>query len=147
MRAVADFDRLRSEMEDLFADLWQGRRLVGPRRGFRPAVDVYRTDRPPVVTVVCDLAGVDPADVELSVADGVLSITGVRRRASAGEQAVYHQIELDHGPFERRIPIGEEVDSDRAEAAYDRGLLTVRLPLVRQPRPPAKVLIAVVRKP
>ena len=133
-------------MEELFADLWQGRRLVGPRRAFRPAVDVYRTESPPVVTVVCDLAGVDPDDVELSVANGILSITGIRRRPAA-EQAVYQQIELDYGPFERRLPIGEEVDTDAAEASYDRGLLTIRLPLVKQAGGPAKVLIAVVRRP
>lgn len=133
-------------MEELFSDLWQGRRLVGGRRGFRPAADVYRTDDPPVVTVVCDLAGVDPADVELSVADGVFSIAGFRRRPAAGE-AVCHQMELDFGPFERRIPIGEEVDSDAAEAVYERGLLTVRLPLLRQPARPTKVLITVVRRP
>jgi HSP20 family protein len=140
-----DLDRLRNEMEDLFSDLWQGRRLVGPRRAFRPAADVYRTDDPPIVTVVCDLAGVDPDDIELSVANGILSIAGMRRRPAA-EQAVYHQIELDYGPFERHVPIGEEVDSGGAEAWYDRGLLTVRLPLVKRASRPAKVLIAVVRQ-
>ena len=133
-------------MEELFSDLWQGRRLAGPRRAFRPAVDVYRTEDPPVVTVVCDLAGVDPEDVRLSVGGGVLSITGLRRRPSA-EQAVYHQVELDYGPFERQVPIGEEVDSQGAEAGYDCGLLTVRLPLVKRESRPSKVLIAVVRKP
>jgi HSP20 family molecular chaperone IbpA len=70
----------------------------------------------------------------------------VRRRAAA-EQAVYHQMELDYGPFERYVPIGEEVDSDAATATYDRGLLTVRLPLVKQQARPANVMIAVVRKP
>jgi HSP20 family protein len=140
-----DPDRLRNEMEDLFADLWQGRRLVGPRRAFRPAVDVSRTEDPPVVTIVCDLAGVDPGDIELSVASGILSITGSRRRP-ATEQAVYHQIELDYGPFERHVPIGEEVDPGGAEASYDRGLLTVRLPLLAREPQAVKVLIAVVRQ-
>ncbi|MCC6224672.1 MAG: Hsp20/alpha crystallin family protein [Thermoleophilia bacterium] len=140
-----DLDRLRSEMEELFSELWQGRRLAGARRAFRPAVDVYRTDDPPAVTVVCDLAGVDPADVELSVADGVLSITGVRRRQAA-ERVVYHQIELDHGPFERHVPIGEEAQAADAEAAFDRGLLVVTLPLRREPERPAAVPIRVVRR-
>jgi len=141
-----DLDRLRAEMEELFSDLWQARRIAGPRRAFRPAADVYRTEDPLVVTVVVDLAGVDPADVELTVAEGVLSITGVRRRPAAA-QCVYHQIELDYGPFERHIPIGAEVDPDGAQAAYVHGLLTVRLPLLREESRPARVLIRVERRP
>jgi HSP20 family protein len=141
-----DLERLRSEMDEVFSDLWHARRLMSTRRGWRPAADVYRTEDPPVVTVVCDLAGVDPADVELSVSEGIPSITGVRRRPAA-DRAVYHQIELDYGAFERRIPVGEEVDSGAAEAVYERGLLTVRLPLVQQPARTARVLIAVVRRP
>ena len=74
-----DLDRLRSEMEELFSDLWQGRRLAGVRRAFRPAVDVYRTDVPPAVTVVCDLARVAPRAGALSVSRGGRSITGGRR--------------------------------------------------------------------
>jgi HSP20 family protein len=140
-----DLDRLRSEMEELFSDLWRGRRLAGARSGFRPAADVFRTEEPPVITVVLDLAGIDPGDVELTVGGGVLTVAGVRRRPSP-QEAVYHQIELDYGPFERHIPVGEEIDPDEARASYDRGLLTITLPLVRAPVRPAKVSITVVTR-
>jgi HSP20 family protein len=138
-----DLDWLRAEMDELFSDIARsGRRRA--RRGFRPAVDVFRTDEPAEVVVTVDLAGVDPADVELTFADGVLVVSGLRRRRPPG-RAVYQQMELDYGPFERRIPVGSDVDPSGAEANYDRGLLTVRLPVLAAPPAPVRVVIAVVR--
>jgi HSP20 family protein len=131
MRSRKDMDRLKLEMEELFADLCQVPRLVASRRGFRPAVDVYRTEDPRAVVVVVELAGVDPAATELVLADGVLVIRGLRRR-SAGEQRVVH-MEIDYGPFERQIPIAEPVDAEAAEATYSRGLLVVTFPVAERP--------------
>lgn len=125
-----EIERLKDEMEELFADLSQLQRHIGRHRGFRPLVDVYRTDDPPAVTVVTELAGVDPAEVELSVADGVLTIRGTRRRGGAACARTYHHMEIDYGSFERRIALDQAVDADAAEASYRNGVLTVVLPLV-----------------
>jgi HSP20 family protein len=133
------------EFEELFADVVR-RRRGGARRGFLPAVDVFRTDDPPAVVVVADLAGIDPSELELALSEGTLTITGVRRRPDVG-RAFYQQIELDYGPFERRVALGDVVDPAGAEAVYDRGLLTVRLPVVARPAAPVRVLIAVTRRP
>jgi HSP20 family protein len=97
------------------------------------------------VTVVVDLPGVDPADVTLSLSEGILSIAGSRRRPAA-ERAVFDQIELDYGPFERHVAIPDDVDADGAEAAFDRGLLVVRLPLRRERTQRSRVSITVVRR-
>jgi len=141
MRDRKDLDELKHEMEELFADLCQVPRLVRRRHGFRPLVDVYRTDDPPSITIVAELAGVEPADLEVAVADGVLQIAGKRRREH-GEPRVYHQIEIDYGPFRRRIQLAEPVDTDRAEATYVRGVLRVVLPVTARPQRPVRVLIA-----
>jgi HSP20 family protein len=74
----------------------------------------------------------------------VLVVSGLRRRRPPGS-AVYQQMELDYGPFERRVPVGSDVDPSGAEANYDRGLLTVRLPVLAAPPAPVRVVIAVVR--
>ena len=137
-----EIDSFRSEMEELFADLCQVPRLVGRRRAFRPRVDAYRTEEPPQLTIVVELAGVDPSEVEVTVADGVLLVAGIRRR-EVKDRAVYRHIELDYGPFERRIPLGERVDENAIEAVYDRGLLRITLPTV-QPRG-GKVQVEVTR--
>jgi HSP20 family protein len=140
MRHRKEIDRLKSEMEELFADLCQVPRLVAPRGGFRPAVDVYRTEDPPTLNVVVELAGVDPGEVELSVNEGVLLVHG-RRGREPGERRVYQHIEIDYGPFERRIALGEPVDSDGAQATYDRGLLSIRLPVAKRQTGPVQVKI------
>jgi HSP20 family protein len=130
MRPRKDVDRLKTEMEELFADLCQVPRLVASRRGFRPAVDVYRAEDPPVVIVVVELAGVDPADTELALADGTLVVRGARRRST--QQRILH-MEIDYGSFERQVSLPETVDAEAAEASYVRGLLVVTLPIAERP--------------
>jgi HSP20 family protein len=130
MRPRKDVDRLKTEMEELFADLCQVPRLVASRRGFRPAVDVYRAEDPPVVIVVVELAGVDPANTELALADGTLVIRGARRRST--QQRILH-MEIDYGSFERQVSLPENVDAEAAEASYVRGLLVVTLPIAERP--------------
>jgi HSP20 family protein len=135
-----DIDRLKSEMEELFADLCQVPRLVARRAGFRPALDVYRTDDPPAITVVVELAGVDPGEVEAAVVDGILVIRG-RRRRNSGEQRLYQHMEVDYGAFERRVQLNENIDSGAASATYANGLLSIHLPLAKRSTGPVRVTI------
>jgi HSP20 family protein len=141
MRPRKDVDRLKTEMEELFADLCQVPRLVASRRGFRPAVDVYRAEDPPVVIVVVELAGVDPADTELALADGTLVVRGARRRST--QQRILH-MEIDYGSFERQVSLPETVDAEAAEASYVRGLLVVTLPIAE--RPSRKLTVQITAK-
>jgi HSP20 family protein len=138
-----DIDRLRSEMEELFADLCQVPRLVAPRRGFRPRVDVYRTEEPSAIIVVVELAGIDPDEIELAVGDGALVVRGKRTRHAAHGRT-YQHMEIDYGPFERRIALAEPVDAESAEANYERGLLSIRLPLTK--RASGRVRVSVTRE-
>ena len=131
---------MKSEMEELFADLCQVPRLVARRAGFRPALDVYRTDDPPAVTVVVELAGVDPDAVEAAVVDGILVVRG-RRSRPAGDQRSYQHIEIDYGVFERRVQLNDAVDSEDASATYENGLLSIHLPLARKTTAAVKLTI------
>jgi HSP20 family protein len=130
---------MKSEMEELFADLCQVPRLVARRAGFRPALDVYRTDDPPAITVVVELAGIDPNGVDAAVVDGVLVMRG-RRARPAGER-FYQHIEIDYGVFERRVQLNEAVDSEGASATYENGLLSIHLPLAKKAAAPVRVTI------
>jgi HSP20 family protein len=119
---------LRDEIDELFADLWQVSRLSGLRRGFRPQVDSFRTDDPPSYTVLVDIAGIDPEQVRVTAADGALFIAGERPREVC-EGRVFHQIEIEHGPFERIVHLPDDADLSQAEARYDRGLLRIEIPV------------------
>jgi HSP20 family protein len=127
-RRRRDIDELQSEIQELFADLWQVPRFSGLRRGFRPQVDCYRTENPPEVTVLIELPGVDSDSVELAVGDGTLTVAGKRMRPRC-EGLVYQQMELEYGPFRRQVQLPEDVDVAAARASYERGMLKVVLPI------------------
>ncbi len=133
MRERRNVDRIQEELEELISDLWQVPGFVGRRRGFRPHVDCYVGDEPPAVTVVVDLAGVDPNAVEVTVGERAIEIRGVRRRPKQTCRVSYRHMEIEYGPFQRRIGLGEDVDPEGAEASYEQGLLTIVLPLAEKP--------------
>jgi HSP20 family protein len=131
----ANFERMRRQMDELF-----DRRLAPQRRGgFSPAVDVYYTANPPRAVVRADLAGIDPSEIELEIRGRELVLAG-NRRPDGGEERVYQQLEIEHGPFRRVVALGVDVDPDAANASYEDGMLTVELPLAR-PAPTRSVPI------
>jgi HSP20 family protein len=125
----ANFERMRREMDELFGDVLE-RRLT-PRRhgGFMPAVDVYYAGDPPRAVVRADLAGIDPADVELEIRGRELVLSGQRRPPADTAERVYQQLEIEHGPFRRVVSLGAEVDAEAARAIYENGMLIVELPI------------------
>ena len=130
----ANFERMRREMDELFGDAFE--RRMAPRRhgGFSPAVDVYYTGDPPRAIVRADLAGIDPAGIALEIRGRELILAG-RRPPESGEDRVYQQLEIEHGPSRRVVSLGADVDSDAATAAYEDGMLIVELPLAPPTRP------------
>ena len=145
MEKRRDIEHAAEEIEQLFADLWQVFPFSrGLRRGYRPQVDVFRSEEPPLLTVQVELAGVDPDDVQLVAAPQALLIAGERRRPK--DCGHYQQMEMDYGPFQRQITLSEDIDPEEAVATYERGILTVRLPIAPRPSPRESVSI-VVRRP
>jgi HSP20 family protein len=137
-----DLEHAAEEIEQLFADLWQVFPFSrGLRRSYRPQVDVYRSEDPPTLTIVIELPGVDPAEVRLVAAPQALLIAGERRRPR--DCGHYQQMEIDYGPFQRQVTFDEDIDPEDATATYERGILTVRLPIAPKPTPQASVPIQV----
>jgi HSP20 family protein len=138
-----DIEDLAGEIQELFADMWQVPRFSGLRQGYRPQADCYRTEDPPAVTVVLELPGVDPASVEVVVTGRTLTVSGERERPRIAN-ARYFAMEIEYGQFQRRMEFDEEIDATQANAAYDKGMLRIVLPLA--PRAPeGKVSIEVTR--
>ena len=137
-----DLEHAAEEIEQLFADLWQVFPFSrGLRRGYRPQVDVYLGEDPPILTVMVELPGVDPADVQVVASPQALLIAGVRQRPkNCGH---YQQMEIEYGPFQRQVTLATDIDLDAATATYERGILTVRLPIAPEPVPRESVPIKV----
>ncbi len=125
----ANFERMRREMDELFGDVFD--RGLGPRRrgGFVPAVDVYYVGDPPRAVVRADLAGIDPAQLELEIRGRELILAGQRLAPAADQERLYQQLEIEHGPFRRVVALGADVDADNARASYEDGMLVVELPI------------------
>ena len=123
----ANFERMRREMDELFGDVFEGRRALRGR-GFSPRVDVFYVDNPPRAVVKVDLAAVEPADVALEIRGRQLVIAGERRPGEATGR-LYQQIEIEHGPFRRVVELGADVVADQASASYADGVLQVEIPL------------------
>lgn len=141
MKRQTDIDRLHDEIQELIDDLWHLPRFVGGRRGFRPQVDCIRSEDPAELQVVVELPGVDPKSIQIVAADRVLVVAGERRRP--GVSGRYQQLEIEYGPFQRRIQLDEPVDPTAAIARYENGMLTVVLPIAPQAPQAERVSIVI----
>lgn len=124
------------DLDQIVSDLWGGAR---PAPGVRALADVYLTEDPPTVTVQLDIAGVDPDAIDVELDGDQLVIRGERRRPEGG-RLVYQHAEIEWGRFERRLRLGVGVDAEAVTARYERGMLTVALPLAPT-RPPSRVAV------
>ncbi|MEU5514953.1 MULTISPECIES: Hsp20/alpha crystallin family protein [Streptomyces] len=103
--------------------------------GSRPAgmqMDAYRTGND--VIVHFDLPGIDPETVELDIERNVLSVR-VERRSPAPEDAEILAAERPTGTFTRQLFLGDTLDTERIDASYDSGVLTLRIPVAEQAKP------------
>lgn len=99
-------------------------RLGGAR--WRPAVDVYETEKEIVVQV--ELAGVRREDVRVTIDGDLLRIRGARGPTRDEEIQRLHQVEIVSGPFERAVRIGLPFEAGSVSASLEDGFLRVRLP-------------------
>lgn len=106
-------------------------RLAQPH--WRPATDVYETEREIVVTL--ELAGLDQDRVEILLFEDALVVEGERRLPPAQERGVYHSAEIRQGRFRVEVVLPASVDGEGMAWRYDDGLLRVTLPkLTEAPR-------------
>ena len=137
-----DMGHAAEEIEQLFADLWEVFPFSrGMRRSYRPEVDVYRTEGPPSLTVLVELPGVDPSQVKVVASPQALLIAGERERPKDIGQ--YQQLEIEYGPFQRQVTLAQDVDPEQATATYERGFLTIKLPIAPKPAPAERISIVV----
>lgn len=101
----------------------------------RPAVlpmDAYRTGDQFVVEF--DLPGADPSSIELSVERNVLTVKA-QRTDTTPEGIELQMAERPRGVFARQLFLGETLDTERIEAHYDAGVLTLHIPVIEQAKP------------
>jgi HSP20 family protein len=128
LATLADF---RSEMNRLFEGFFS--RPLEPMPSWftpaggpwLPAIDVSETDT--LVRVRCELPGVDPKDVDVSVSEDRLVISGEKKSAAETNTDGMTHREAHYGAFSRAIPLPEAVDPAKVSAKYDKGVLVVEM--------------------
>jgi HSP20 family protein len=93
---------------------------------WNPSVDIAET--PEEYQIKAELPEVKREDVHLSVADGVLRLTGERKQEREEKGRKYHRVERHYGAFTRAFTLPENVDASRIRADFKDGMLSVRMP-------------------
>jgi HSP20 family protein len=96
-------------------------------------MDAYRSGDEFVV--VFDLPGVPAEAIDLDVERNVLTVKAERRPAAVAEGVEMQVAERPLGVFSRQLFLGDTLDAERIEAAYDNGVLTVKIPVAAQAKP------------
>jgi HSP20 family protein len=80
------------------------------------------------VCVRLEIPGLEPDQFDIAVQDDILRVSGEKRVAREEKRGAYHVTERAYGSFERTLRLPVRVDADGAQADYQHGVLTVRLP-------------------
>ena len=135
------FTTLHREMNRLFDDVWRGfgtparfgSSLMEGRFGW-PSIELNETDK--AVTISAELPGMSEKDVQVEIANGVLTLRGEKKSERTDNGGRYFS-ERYYGSFERQIPLDGVVE-DKAEAKFQDGVLTITLPKSEQARSAVK---------
>lgn len=134
---------LQQNIDRVFEDFWRTFNLPmlgdwdgGAASAVVPRVDVRETDEE--VEVVAELPGMEEADVDVSVSQGMLTISGEKRSEREEEDDGYVLRERSFGRVERIVPLPEGLDVDSAQATFRNGVLTVRIPKTAETQRAAK---------
>jgi HSP20 family protein len=150
MQAWRPFENLRREVDRLFEDFtvnpfrlplrrpafdlepfWQPESWVAT-----PAIDFVERDN--AFEVTAELPGLDEKNIEVKLVNGVLTIKGQKEEDKVEKKEDFHLRERRFGSFTRSLRVPDTVDSDKIEASFKKGVLTVTLPKTPEAQKPVK---------
>jgi len=126
---LSPFERMHEEMDRLFDDFlpqFSGARELEGRVGALALIDLSETDD--ALEIKADLPGMQEEDIDVTLRDNALVISGERKHETEEKKKNYYRSERAYGAFTRSIPLPCEVDDDRIEAQFKKGVLTVHMP-------------------
>ena len=126
---LAGLRALQREMERLSWPRFAESRRIGG--GAYPPVNVYESDKD--ILVQCEVAGVDAADLDVTITGETLNIKGVKPALGDEDGVKFIRRERGSGDFTRTIVLPDEVLADKIEAALTDGVMTIRLPKAGAP--------------
>lgn len=128
-----DLMTLREAMDRLFEESYvrPGTRWTGAETRLALPIDAYATDEDIVITAA--IPGIDPEAVEITIEGDSLTIRGELRGPM--ENVTYLLQERPYGTFSRTLRLNVPVQADKAEATFDKGVLTLTIPKQEEMKP------------
>lgn len=123
------FTVFQREMNDLFDNFFGGfdlRPFESVTGAFSPRVDVSEGEKE--VTLTAELPGMEEKDIDVSINGDSLTIKGEKKDERENKERDHYLFERSYGSFSRTIPLSVDVDKDKVEASFRKGVLTVTLP-------------------
>ena len=126
------------DMPDRLRQLFEGGMTLDPLMepiGWVPAMEIVEKDDALVVTA--ELPGIAPKEVDISVEDNVLTISGEKKeeQEESKDSGRYHMWERRYGSFRRSFTLPQAVEAEKITAKFDGGVLTVTLPKSKKAKP------------
>lgn len=135
-RLFDDFARPGSVFKSGFSNL-DPFRGVGAQVGIKmPVVNVAETDKEFEITA--ELPGIEEKDVDVTLADGVLTVKGEKKEEKEDKDKNYYLAERSYGSFQRSFRLPDNADEEKISAAVAKGVLTVRIGKKAQSSPASK---------
>lgn len=125
---------LREAMDRLFDDAFT--RPLSIRDGWSmsaPAIDMYQTEND--VVVKASIPGMKAEDVQINITGDVLTLKGEVNQEEERNDKAWHIREQRFGSFERSVALPTSVRTDKAEAVFENGILTITLPKAEEVKP------------
>lgn len=117
-----EFAQIRNEMNQLLSG---GSRSRVQQADEFPTCCVWKGEDGLVLT--CELPGVRPEELDVTAVRDAVTIRGVRRQADLPENAVFHRRERPTEQFARTVGLPYDINPQKTEASYERGILTLKL--------------------
>ncbi len=125
-----------SQIDRLFDDFAHGfsmrpfRALEEKLGVFAPSIDVSEDEK--TVFVKAELPGMDEKDIDVSITRDVLTISGEKKEEQEEKKKNYYRMERSFGSFRRVVALPEGIDSEKAQAEFGKGVLTVTIPKTKE---------------
>jgi len=126
------FSSLQDEVNRLFDFSWPVRES-SRSSGWSPALDVF--DDKDSLVVKVELPGLKKEEINISLHEGVLTVSGERKRESEKKEGESFRSERYFGKFQRSVTLPAAVDSSKVSASYKDGVLSVELPKAEEAKP------------
>lgn len=130
------------EIEDMFDRYTRAigkprndRQLTGADSDWTPRVDIQETEKDFVISA--EIPGIGKDDVNVDIADGILTIKGERKQEKEEKGKIFHRIERSYGSFRRSFTLPDNVDENKIKASFKDGMLSLNIPKTPKTEPKA----------